>query len=856
MKIFQELLDKILNYQKCLENGKEAFAAQQLDKAQKYFQKVIDHLAKRGSLDALKKRYLGEAFLGLGNIYDARKESSPAIDYYIKALNNSVALSNLPDSAIVLLGTTLCSKKDQSERAIEIFLRYMKLKPQDSIANKIYSFLESLCFVNESQEPHVRKKAMALNQRVQSVNPNIEWTYYYLGVSAYVENDKANAQEHFLNAIKLNAKRAWSYYWLGKIFGDLNQIELAGKHFLKFIELIPNDDEPLKQAETFFYLGTALIQGIGGFSDAPDLSIKTNREALEKAAKYFDQASSKNERDDIIVFSLARTLSLLNIHDQAISAYKKAIEINNKNSEYYYLLAVELKKLKHYQDAIKNTISAVSIDDQDKYHQLLAELYLVSGNYSASENESLKVYGKNSVYDSEALCILTYALYHQSKYMIIIDICEKYRGKLAFNKKYPDVYYYIARAYSNADKFGKAIEWYIKLIEIKERADAIYYLGCALANKGDYDKALTAFKRIIDKETEYQALTYLQRGVVYSKLSQLKEAEDDFVKACSIAPENINILYSIGLFYYLAGDTEKPMKYLSELLAIKSENCAARFMRGHIYEKRGEIKPAINEYESLLGDGRFALQSHLRLGILYFRQSDYKRAFEYLQQAYQSGDKSDALLFYCGLIFALNNHFMTALQCWNELLDRYPKDERLKLNIYRVHYLLGCSYIKENKYAEAIKEWKEYLKGYAEDIKTKKSLAELYFRLFVAEIKTGDIRKAREFVLQSAELVEDNKKYIFYAALCDCKLGGFDECVNHLDKLMNTELGASGIKYHKSVALMRKGEKAEAIKILSELSTVNEKNIYVSHAKWLIADEYILNRQYENAIPILEALLC
>lgn len=846
-----------LNYQKWLENGREAFAAQQLDKAQKYFQKVIDHLAKRGSLDALKKTYLGEAFLGLGNIYDARKESSPAIDYYIKALNNSVALSNLPDSAIVLLGTTFCSKKDQSERAIEIFLRYVKLKPQDNIASTIYSFLESLCFVNESQEPHVRKKAMALNQKVQSVNPNIEWTYYYLGVSAYVENDKANAQEHFLNAIKLNAKRALSYYWLGKIFGDLNQIELAEKHFIKFIDLIPNDDEPQKQAETFFYLGTALIQGVGGFSDTSDLSIKSNRDKLEKAALYFEKSSQKNDSDDDVLFNLAKTFSLLNKHESAIDAYKKAITINNKNGEYFYLLAVELKKVRNYKDAISNVSSAVAINDQDKYHHLLSELYLITGNYTGAENECLKVYGKNNGYDLEAFCILTYALYHQTKYAIIIDTCEKYPGKPAFNKKYPDVYYFIARAYSNADQFNKAIEWYIRLIEIKERADAVYYLGCALANKGDYDKALTAFKRSVGKETEFNALAYLQCGIIHTKINQLREAENNYIKAYSIAPENIRVLYSIGLFYYLQVENEKALTYLSELLAIDSGHGSAHFMKGHIYEKQGKIPSAITEYDALLNnDKSLGLLSHLRLGIIYFKQSNYKKAFVHLQQVYQSEDKSDALLFYYGLACALTNNFIPTLESWNALMSDHPEDERLKVNIYRVHYLRGCSYANENRYTQAIQEWKEYLRGYTDDIKTQKNIAELYFRLFASEIKSGDTQRAKDFLLEAAAFDKENKKYIFYVALCDYKAGGFDKCINHLDNLLNTELDNLRIKYHKGAALVRKGGKVQAIEILSEVSKTHEKNNYVSHAKWLIANEYILNREYENAIPILETLLC
>lgn len=855
-QMLQTIIDKFLNYPKCLDKAKQAFNNAEMDKAEKYYQKVIRNLGRKRALDSKQKRYLGEAFLGQGNIHVARKDSSAAFSCYNKAIDNSVQIAILPPKAIMLLGAIFCNKKDKSDRAVEIYLGYIGLKSGDDVASAIYITLERLCLIDETLVHRDREKAMLLNQRIQSINRNIDWTYYYLGVGAYLKNDKKNATKHFLNSVKLNEKRALNYYWIGKIYGDSNDTESAERHFIKFIEIIPDNEELLRQAEAYSYLGTSLIQNMGGFSDAFDLSIKANCEKLERAASYFEKSARKNDKDEHVWFNLARTFSCLNRHRQAIDAYNKAIAINNRNGEYFYLLTVALKKVKDYSEAITSITSALSVDDQDKYRLLLTELYLLTSDFVRAENECLKVYGKNNEYGFEAFCILIYALYHQTKYKNIIDACEKYPKELAFTRQYPDVYYFVARAYSNADQFNRAIEWYIKLIEMEERADAVYYLGCAFANKGDYGRALTAFRRGIEKETEFKALAYLQCGIIHSSTNQLGEAEDNYLKAYASDTKNIHVLYSIGVFYYLQGENEKALNYLSELLILDSGHGAARFIRGHIYEKQGNIPSAITEYDSLLNNNRVGPLSRMRLGVIYFKQAEYKKAFEYLYLSYQYDDRTDALLFYYGLVCALTNRFKPSLESWDVLLHRHPEDERLKVNIYRVHYLLGCSYANERKYMQAIQEWKEYLKGYADDTKTKNDIAELYFRLFTDEIKTHDIQKARDLLFEATAFDNENKKYIFYAALCDYKSGSFDDCVTHLDNLLDTELDPFRIKYHKGVALLRKGEREQAVELLSEVSKAQEKNKYAAHARWLIANEYILNSEYENAIPILEALRC
>ena len=285
------------------------------------------------------------------------------------------------------------------------------------------------------------------------------------------------------------------------------------------------------------------------------------------------------------------------------------------------------------------------------------------------------------------------------------------------------------------------------------------------------------------------------------------------------------------------------------------EHAHARFTLGLIHEKKGNVEQAIAGYEKALTDETTSLKGHLRLGIMYCRKSEYEKAIQHLQKVYQSGDRSDTVLFYLGLAGSQNGQGGMVLEAWNELRKRHPDDSRLASNVYKYHYVTGCRYVKDNKYQDAIPEWEEYLKGNAEDTKTQKDLAELYLRSCISEMKNGDVKRAKEYILRAVELDGNSENYVFYSSLCDFKMGNYTGCISLFSKLLERQPDNTRIKYHLGLSLLKNNEMEKAMKIFDDLSRKEERDVYSNYAASIIANEYIKEGKPSEGARILASLV-
>ena len=101
-----------------------------------------------------------------------------------------------------------------------------------------------------------------------------------------------------------------------------------------------------------------------------------------------------------------------------------------------------------------------------------------------------------------------------------------------------DIYYHIGLAYSNQEKFEKAIYPFTKCNEIissdfryiHERAKAYQMIG-------DHEKAVEDFTHVITKNPK-NAHAHFRRAFSYKQLRHYQEAADDFEKAKKLDPLN------------------------------------------------------------------------------------------------------------------------------------------------------------------------------------------------------------------------------------------------------------------------------------------------------------------------------
>src|SRR5581483_11696749 len=163
-------------------------------------------------------------------------------------------------------------------------------------------------------------------------------------------------------------------------------------------------------------------------------------------------------------------------------------------------------------------------------------------------------------------------------------------------------------------------------------------------------------------------------------------------------------------------------------------NAAARFALAVALEKRGQEQQALEHYLAVPSDAADGPKAALRAAILQCRLGEYESALKLLEGYNTTGSEKATVLFYRGFAHASGGNTKAAIADWTELRQLQPNNERLLLNLARVHYLRGAAQMQAGRFPEAISSWEEYLRLYPADEKAARDIAELHMRMAGAEI--------------------------------------------------------------------------------------------------------------------------
>ena len=858
----------------------------------------LENKRKRRELNKNKEvvnYILANAHIGLGDVFRLKGDTTLAVTHYETAKKLGFAL---PEPAIRLMAKYYAEKRIKTEEAIEFYLDYIRL---DSIYDKmVISLLKQLCYLDETTDLNKRKKIKDLNKKVLKANPRIKWAHFYLALAYLFDGYPNIAAKGLKKSLSLEPDNLLAYYWLVKCLlniKDEDQAEIFayGHKFLDF--KVEDKNTKAKQAEISYIFGNLIFKEFENSSEWEELS-QGAKQKVNSAIYYFEISIKRYPDEAKYHYNLGRAFSLINNSSQAVKEFSKTCEIDKNNAEYYYYLGRELFKIGDFSNAKENLKKAIRVDSKYVYthqaYEILITIFISEKNYEEAEiycRKERKLFGNTPQFYAALIA----SLYYQGKYGEVIKqyltapvtvaslppMSEIEEGILkglfwkqlvSLSTLYLNIDYFIARSYSILNLPEKAVKFYENLVlldgsrRIKNHDDNYpyykgpmsvedkglkynYYFGCTLANKGDYNGALTEFNKVLQSEDSKKARAYLQIGHIYTKMGKEKEAEDNYLKAYKQDGKDKDIIYYLGNYYLTTNKLDKALSYFNEALNLNSSHNPSHIAKGIIAERQGNISTAIAEYSSVQNEN-YADFLNKRLGILHYKNQNYKKSIEYLKKT----KKDDAVLFYLGLSLISSGHYDEALDSWCILAKRYPKDMELERNIAKAHYLKGCHLVEKEDYQGAIREWEKYLEESGEDDEVKKSVAMLNYIAGDSALKgkkDDNLKTAKEFFQRALELDSNNRFYLYKYALLNLYLNNFNEALNFLEKLSGSEPDKSNLKYYKGLALLKKGEKDKALPFFNEIINSNKKDIYTDYARWVVANEHIKEGQYSEAIEIL-----
>ncbi|MEI0565959.1 tetratricopeptide repeat protein [Brachyspira pulli] len=561
-----------------------------------------------------------------------------------------------------------------------------------------------------------------------------------------------------------------------------------------------------------------------------------NKKIQKQIIELLENAIELNNKDSEYWYLLGKVhFFVIKDYDKAIEFHKKAAEINytetinNNKEDYYYTLGKINLYLGKSQESIENFKKAIkdSIDyfndfyEVSDYWHYLGLSYEKNGQY----DEALKSYKR--ALDIDVRSELDDYFYDCLKALkSLYDLYKKlgknddaiYTLKNSIEKDISAPFMIIPFC----DKDFKGSETYNDIVQAYN--DSWHYCHSAAAYRemlavfytryGEYDKAIELYNQISKENYKNIAETYI-------KAKNYKNAIDTYKMIIKMYPDNeLNCYIDIARTYGEAENYEEVVNYYNKAIEIDSGNSEYYVNIAEIYKKLENYEEAVNYYNKAIEILNEPCKYHEKLAECYERLGKYNNAIEAYKEYFKIAD--DILYQY---VLYINGSKLDILKKIASLYDKLNDIENR--NLYYEKSI--------EKYRELIKKDKRNKEVYLKEI------ADIY-------IKIGNKEKAFEIY---NDLIKNYNKKI---SRNKNNYGLFEKQANLYLKIDDKESTLE--TYNKAIEVCLKNIKSFENKKIS-ISNNDDKNKISSYMEGLsyLAFFYQKVSKPENCINIYEKLI-
>ncbi len=235
--------------------------------------------------------------------------------------------------------------------------------------------------------------------------------------------------------------------------------------------------------------------------------------------------------------------------------------------------------------------------------------------------------------------------------------------------------YNMAEDYYVNKEYSKALKCFELANTIEESNDCINYIGCCHIEMGNLVVAEECLLCLIDKCPNWErprfnlARAYMKKRKYDKALELLNEAE-------LINPYNADTLFYFGVYYFAIKNYELAQQYYLKSIAIDSdESTDSHLNLGMCYFRQGEFEVALEEFKVAYRLDRSNIDALYDQGLAYMYLQDYSSALTKLIEtsAHRPNDV-DCMLDICNCYSKLKDY--KKLLIWsNRILELEPDNE-------------------------------------------------------------------------------------------------------------------------------------------------------------------------------------
>lgn len=291
------------------------------------------------------------------------------------------------------------------------------------------------------------------------------------------------------------------------------------------------------------------------------------------------------------------TLQSLNRYEEALSAYDKAIQIQPNYWEAWIGRAQTLASLGRYEEAIEAFDAVIEIRPNElEAWDGRGNIQVKLEQYSeaiASFEKALKLQPNHA----PAWYQRGWALHNLGRYE---EAVESYDKAVEFQPDFHQAWYQRGNALVNLQQHQEAIDSYEEAVEFQPNFHPAWYSqGIALNHQGRYEDAVTAFDQAVKFKPDYYEAWY-HRGWALHQANRYPEAVTSYDKAIQIKRKDPQVWYNRGNSLYSLGKYQDAIASYNQAVDLKNDYYEALYSRGNALFNIEQYAEAVASYDKAL----------------------------------------------------------------------------------------------------------------------------------------------------------------------------------------------------------------------------------------------------------------
>jgi len=235
----------------------------------------------------------------------------------------------------------------------------------------------------------------------------------------------------------------------------------------------------------------------------------------------------------------------------------------------------------------------------------------------------------------------------------------------------PDALYAYAHVMSRLNDDEKSLQILEKVLElVPDNVNANISYVSLLQKTDRTSEAIAWLEKTLQKNTEDNFNLRLYYARLLTDQKRFDDARRQFELLVSEAPNNVDVLYALGLLNLQNNRLDEAQTYFERLSSLGEQSSEANYYLGRIAEEKGELEKAADWYQNLQ-DGSNYFDAQVRLALIYARQKDIEAAREQLHSIKADNlEQKNIIIQAEGELLVEEKRFQDAMAVYNTALTQ------------------------------------------------------------------------------------------------------------------------------------------------------------------------------------------